>query len=94
VYIGEKLQPLCSADYMCNFFLVCFIFDGGCFVWKGVGRGASIVFYMFGYFVVVEDSTLSVSGGGTPITHSLGWRGGGVKTGSNKRFMLKSSGNA
>ena len=80
VYIGEKLQPLCSADYMCNFFLVCFIFDGGPFLWEGgwVAVGG-IVFYRNGYFVVVEDSTLSVRGRGTPNAHSLGWRGGGVK---------------
>jgi len=44
VYIGEKLQPLCSADYMCNFFLVCFIFDGGLFAWKG---GGAVGWYSF-----------------------------------------------
>ena len=46
----------------------------------GGGLVVDIVLYRNGYFVVVEDSTLSVRGRGTPTTHSLGWRGGGVKT--------------
>ena len=32
--------------------------------------------------MVVEDSTLSVCGRGTPNAHSLGWGMGGVKSGS------------
>ena len=40
--------------------------------------------------MVVEDAALSVSGGGTPITHSLGWGMGGVKAGSKQiRLYLK-----
>ena len=61
---------------------------GGCFCGRGVGRGAGIVFYRNGYFVVVEDSTLSVSGRGTPTAHSLGWRGGGVKSGSKTNKVI------
>jgi hypothetical protein len=45
----------------------------------GWGPVVDIVLYRNGYFVVVEDSTLSVRGRGTPNATSLGWRGGGVK---------------
>ena len=38
--------------------------------------------------MVVEDSTLSVRGRGTPTTHSLGWRGGGVKAGSKTNKVI------
>ena len=36
VYIGG-VAAVSFADYICNFFLVCFIFDGGPFLWKGGG---------------------------------------------------------
>ena len=82
VYIGEKLQPLCSADYMCNFFIVCFIFDGGPFPMEGGWVCVSSIFYYrLGDFVVFADAALSVSGRGTPDAHSLGSGGGGVKSG-------------
>jgi len=42
--------------------------------------GSGIGLYSHGGFVVLADAALSVRGRGTPITHSLGWRGGGVKT--------------
>jgi len=47
----------------------------------GMFSGAGIVFYRNGFILVLEDSTLSVSGRGTPNATSLGWRGGGVKSG-------------
>jgi len=51
-----------------------------------------IVFYRNGFILVLEDSTLSVSGRGTPNATSLGWRGGGVKSGSKYiRLELKIS---
>jgi len=88
VYIGG-VAAVSFADYICNFFLVCFIFDGGAFSVEGgwvAGSGifsrAGIVFYRNGYFVVLADTTLSVYAGGTPNAHSLGWRGGGVESGS------------
>jgi hypothetical protein len=34
VYIGG-VAAVSLANYICNFFLVCFIFDGGPFLWKG-----------------------------------------------------------
>jgi hypothetical protein len=50
--------------------------------------GSGIFLYRNGYFVVVEDSTLSVRGRGTPNATSLGWRGGGVKTGSKTNKVI------
>ena len=41
--------------------------------------GACIVFYRNGFILVLEDSTLSVSGAGGPAEHSLGWGMGGVQ---------------
>ena len=38
--------------------------------------------------MVVEDAALSVRGRGTPTTHSLGWRGGGVKAGSKTNKVI------
>ena len=79
VYIGG-IAAVVFADYICNFFLVCFIFDGGPFcIEGGWGLDVAIVEYRLSFFVVLEDSTLSVKRGGSPICHSLGWRGGGVK---------------
>jgi hypothetical protein len=54
----------------------------------GWGPVVDIVLYRNGYFVVVEDSTLSVRGRGTPNATSLGWRGGGVKTGSKTNKVI------
>jgi hypothetical protein len=75
VYIGG-VAAVSFADYICNFFLVCFIFDGGPFLWKG---GGGMVWYRNSFKMVVEDTKLSVCGRGTPNAHSLGWGMGGVK---------------
>ena len=54
----------------------------------GWGPVVDIVFYRNGFILLPEDSTLSVRGRGTPTTHSLGWRGGGVKAGSKTNKVI------
>jgi hypothetical protein len=44
--------------------------------------------YSRDFKMVVEDSTLSVCGRGTPNAHSFGWGMGGVKSGSKKLLRL------
>jgi hypothetical protein len=56
---------------------------GGLFLWKG-----GMVWYSHGFILLPEDSTLSVRGHGTPNATSLGWRGGGVKTGSKTNKVI------
>ena len=84
VYIGG-IAAVSFADYICNFFLVCFIFDGGPFPVRrgtpGYRRGVGIGLYGFVFILLPEDSTLSVCGRGTPNAHSLGSGGGRVKSG-------------
>ena len=47
-----------------------------------------IFLYRNGFILLPEDSTLSVSGHGTPSAPKDGWRGGGVKTGSKKDKVI------
>ena len=54
----------------------------------GWGLVVDIVLYRFSFILLPEDSTLSVRGRGTPNATSLGWRGGGVKTGSKTNKVI------
>jgi len=51
VYIGG-IAAVSFADYICNFFLVCFIFDGGFFLWRG-GGSRGIVMWAFESYIFV-----------------------------------------
>jgi len=50
--------------------------------------GSGIFLYSRGFILLPEDSTLSVRGRGTPNATSLGWRGGGGKTGSKTNKVI------
>jgi hypothetical protein len=70
-------------------FLLCILFlTGGVFCGRGVGRVVDIVLYRNGFKMVLADSTLSVSGGGTPTHHKWEWGMGGVNT-SKVRLLGK-----
>lgn len=82
---------VCVIFFSCVYYYFGYAFyflTGGVSIARGVGSGGGIYLYRFGYFEVVADVALSVMRGRSPITHSLGWRGGGVEI-PPKSFKVK-----